>query len=91
MFDERMLHFISKLAEMHVNPEVSDPKRISEIPDDERSEGEERPNWPTGTSPGPSWHGLFKDVGIFTEHEWNFLMCKCLASMGKHNGVARFT
>ncbi|KAF8203239.1 hypothetical protein BJ912DRAFT_842338 [Pholiota molesta] len=81
MFDERMLHFISKLAEMHVNPEVSDPKRISEIPDDGRSEGEERPNWPTGTSPGPSWHGLFKDVGIFTEHEWNFLMCKCLASM----------
>lgn len=74
---------------MHVNPEVSDPKRISEIPDDEGSEGEERPHWSNDTSLGPSWHGLFKDVGIFTEHEWNFLMCKCLASMGKHNDVAR--
>ncbi|KAF9472467.1 hypothetical protein BDN70DRAFT_886944 [Pholiota conissans] len=82
MFDERMLHFISKLAEMHVNPDVSNPKRVSEIPDDERSEGEERPNWSDNTSPGISvWSGLFKDVGIFTDHEWNFLMCKCLASM----------
>ncbi|KAF8971515.1 hypothetical protein BDZ97DRAFT_1913988 [Flammula alnicola] len=82
MYDERMLHFISKLTEMHVNPEVSSPKKISEIPDDERSEGEGRPNWHTNGSPAHGiWQGLFKDVGIFTEHEWNFLMCKCLASM----------
>lgn len=85
-YDERMLHFLSKLAEMHVASEVSDPRRIEEIPDDERSEDEERPVWSSshhGVSNG-SWPGVYKDVGIFTEHEWNFLMCKCLASMGTY-------
>lgn len=85
MYDERMLHMISKLTEVHVDPTVSDPKRISELPDDEVSEGEHRPQW-DGIGPVPGhgqWQGLYKDVGIFTEHEWNFLMCKCLASMGK--------
>ncbi|CAA7258799.1 unnamed protein product [Cyclocybe aegerita] len=83
MYDERMLHFLSKLTEKHTNPEVSNPKRITEIPDDERSEGEGRPDWSDDHLAGPrgSWPGLYKDVGIFTEHEWNFLMCKCLASM----------
>lgn len=90
MFDERMLHFVAKLAEMHVDLEASNPKRIPEIPDDERSEDDERPNLFNGTPPGLSiWNGLFKDVGIFTEHEWNFLMCKCLASMGKCNAVTQ--
>ncbi|KAH9487110.1 Proteasome activator complex subunit 4 [Psilocybe cubensis] len=83
MFDERMLFFISKLAELHVNPQVSDPKKVKELPDDEISEGEERPDWSEkANATGPyMWTGLYKDVGIFTEHEWNFLMCKCLASM----------
>ncbi|KAF8168284.1 hypothetical protein B0H34DRAFT_792908 [Crassisporium funariophilum] len=82
MYDERMLHFISKLTEMHTNPEASDPKKIAKIPDDERSDDEGRPNWfPNDTANISVSHGLYKDVGIFTEHEWNFLMCKCLASM----------
>ncbi|RXW16590.1 hypothetical protein EST38_g9267 [Candolleomyces aberdarensis] len=83
MYDERMLHFLSKLAEMHVVPDVSDPKRIKDIPDDERCEGEGRPEWPlhqSAPATGP-WTGIYKDVGIFSEHEWNLLMCKCLASM----------
>lgn len=88
MFDERMLHFISKLTEMHVNPEVSDPAKVSDLPDDGMSEEERRPQWSRKPSPSPYvWPGLYKDVGIFTEHEWNFLMCKCLASMGEHEGV----
>jgi proteasome activator subunit 4 len=83
MYDERMLHFISWLAEMHVSPEVSDPRKILEIPDDERSEGEGRPRWPQeDIKENTVWPGLYKDVGIFTEHEWHLLMCKCLASMG---------
>lgn len=83
MYDERMLHFLSKLAEMHVVPDVSDPKRVVDIPDDERSEGEGRPEWSSQSTPaaGP-WTGIYKDVGIFSDHEWNLLMCKCLASMG---------
>ena len=86
MYDERMLDFLSKLTEMHVSPEVSDPRRISELPDDERSEDEGRPNWSGGgvsNLPDTStWRGIYKDVGIFTEHEWHLIMCKCLASMG---------
>ena len=84
MYDERMLHFISRLTQVHLNPEASDPMNIAELPDDERSEDEGRPNWYANTASHTAWHGLYKDVGIFTEHEWNLLMCKCLASMGKH-------
>ncbi|KAF9014988.1 hypothetical protein BDQ17DRAFT_1418116 [Cyathus striatus] len=83
-YDERMLHFISKLVEMHVAPEVSDPRKIAQIPDDERSEGEGRPTWTSsvnGVAENGYWPGLFKDVGIFSDYEWEFLMCKCLASM----------
>lgn len=83
MYDERMLHFLSWLAEMHVAPEVSDPKKVLEIPDDEKSDGEGRPHWSQdGMKEHTTWSGLYKDVGIFTEHEWHLLMCKCLASMG---------
>lgn len=82
MFDERMLEFLSTLAEMHVDPTISDPAKVKSIPDDERSEGEDRPCWGRDDlSASPKWSGLYKDVGIFTEHEWNFIMCKCLASM----------
>jgi proteasome activator subunit 4 len=86
MYDERMLDFLSRLAEMHVAPEISDPRKIAEIPDDERSEGEGRPTWSgDGFNDLPdsvTWPGIYKDVGIFTEHEWHLVMCKCLASMG---------
>ncbi|KXN83586.1 Proteasome activator complex subunit 4 [Leucoagaricus sp. SymC.cos] len=82
-YDERMLHLVSRLSEMHVVPEVSDPKKIAQIQDDAISEGETRPNWSKNNSQKDEsyWPGLYKDVGIFTEHEWNLLMCKCLASM----------
>lgn len=76
-----MLQFLSCLAEMHVDPTISDPARIYETPDDERSEDEDRPKWKDDHA-GQTWSGLYKDVGIFTEHEWHHIMCKCLASMG---------
>ncbi|CAL1696420.1 unnamed protein product [Somion occarium] len=82
MYDERMLQFLSRIAEMHVDPTISDPRRIDEIPDDARSEDEGRPNWPKeDLEPKWRWSGLYQDVGIFTEREWNYIMCKCLASM----------
>ncbi|KAJ3811833.1 hypothetical protein F5876DRAFT_38753 [Lentinula aff. lateritia] len=82
-YDERMLHFLSKLAEMHVSPEVSDPRKIHSIPDDERSEDEGRLHGSNDTNlkDDAYWPGLYRDVGIFSEHEWSLLMCKCLASM----------
>lgn len=86
MYDERMLEFLAKLAEMHVEPDISDPRKIAEIPDDEISEGESREKWAHGDVPeGSDWGGIYKDVGIFTEHEWHLLMCKCLQSMGRPN------
>ncbi|KAF8998336.1 hypothetical protein BDZ89DRAFT_1105652 [Hymenopellis radicata] len=82
IYDDRMLSFLSKLAEMHVSPEVSNPLKITEIPDDERSEGETRPKWaPDDAREDFVWSGIYKDIGIFTEHEWGLIMCKCLASM----------
>ncbi|KAI9066676.1 hypothetical protein FKP32DRAFT_1589371 [Trametes sanguinea] len=82
MFDDRMLQFLARLAEMHVDPTVSDPQRIAEIPDDARSEGEGRPNWPKDDLETKwRWSGLFSDVGIFSETEWNYIMAKCMASM----------
>lgn len=85
MFDERMLQFISRLSEMHLDPSASDPRKIQEIPDDARTEDEGRPEWQKDDlkSPGRRWGGIYKDVGIFSDHDWNFLMSKCLASMGK--------
>jgi hypothetical protein len=83
IYDERMLQFLAQLAEMHVEPETSDPKKIDEIPDDARSESEGRPNWSKDDLGSTGlWTGIYKDVGIFTDYDWHFIMCKCLASMG---------
>lgn len=83
LYDERMLQFLSRLAELHVDSSVSDPRKIPNIPDDEISEGEERPSWsPDDLREQETWPGLYADVGMLTEHQWNLLMCKCLASMG---------
>ena len=89
LYDERMLQFLARIAETHVDPLISDPKRVETIPDDEisTSEGEGRPHWnrdDMDTSGKYRWSGLYKDVGVFTDREWNFLMCKCLASMGAY-------
>ena len=83
MFDDRMLQFLARVAEMHVDPSVSDPQRIEDIPDDELSEGEGRPNWSKEDLDSKfKWSGLFSDVGIFSDADWSFIMAKCMASMG---------
>lgn len=82
-YDEEMLHFLAELAEMHVDFKVSDPARIEEIPDDARSEGEGRADWPKDDLEREGcWTGIYKDVGIFSDDEWRFIMAKCLSSMG---------
>lgn len=91
MFDERMLQFLARVAELHTDPSVSDPRRIEEIPDDERSEDEGRPKFPQDNLDAKwGWSGLYKDVGIFTDREWNMIMTKCLASMGMRIACSRF-
>ncbi|KAJ7630634.1 hypothetical protein FB45DRAFT_1027837 [Roridomyces roridus] len=82
MFDERMLEFLASLSEMHVASDVSDPRKLAELPDDAKSEGEGRPQWSEDDLNATSaWPGIYKDVGVFTEHEWSLLMCKCINSM----------
>ncbi|GBE78103.1 hypothetical protein SCP_0109850 [Sparassis crispa] len=82
MYDERMLQFLSTLSETHVDPTVSDPRRIEQIPDDAESDDEGRPMWPKDDLRTKwRWSGIYQDVGIFNDHDWHFLMCKCLASM----------
>jgi len=83
IFDGRLLEFMAQLAEMHTDPAVSDPQRIKDIPDDAKSDDESRPTWKDDDlkSDGP-WYGIYKDVGIFTDMDWQFIMCKCLAFMG---------
>ncbi|KAJ7785985.1 hypothetical protein B0H16DRAFT_1488812 [Mycena metata] len=82
MFDDRMLDFLASLVEIHVVSDVSDPRKAAELPDDAKSEGEGRPQWSEDDlSTGSHWPGIYKDVGMFTEHEWSLLMCKCINSM----------
>ena len=77
------MYFLAQLAEMHVDPTVSDPKRIQEIPDDARDPNEPQARWnKDDIPPYEAWKGINKEVGIFSEEEWNTIMCKCLASMG---------
>ena len=92
MYDERMLQFLARLAEMHVDPTASDPRKIRDLPDDAISADESRPQWPNEDLQfsGSYWGGLHKDVGIFTEYDWSFIMTKCLASMGQFKDIEVF-
>lgn len=83
MFDERMLSFFADLAVMHIDPTKSDPALLKEIPDDaEEGEGVRWDKSDLREAEGGEWSGIWKDVGMFTDDEWSFIMCKCLASMG---------
>jgi len=86
MYDERQLALLSQLAEMHMDPSISDPARINDIPDDALEPGEERVRWKAdedmGGDSAKPWRGIYKDVGIFSSEEWDFILCKCLGSMG---------
>lgn len=84
LYTSRMIAFLAKLAEMHVDPTVSDPARRQSIPDDAKREEETRLHWDNSDLKtfGP-WKGIWKDVGIFTDEQWNKIMCTTLSSMGK--------
>ncbi|EJU01100.1 hypothetical protein DACRYDRAFT_22883 [Dacryopinax primogenitus] len=81
VWDARSFQMLSQVAELHVDPTVSDPKRVREIPDDAREGRKQRIVWEKDPVPKGAWKGLFKDVGIFDEEQWNFMMIKCLATM----------
>lgn len=67
-YDERMLAFLSQLAELHVDPTQSDPRLVNEIPDDAVGEGESRVSFDqSDLKSSYLWTGVTKEVGIFTE------------------------
>ena len=37
----------------------------------------------------PTWSGIRKDIGVFTEQEFEFLMSKCLRSLSESHTVKR--
>ena len=79
-----MVEFLADLAMLHVDPGVSNPAKITQLPDDAISEDEKRPNWSKeDLRVEDPWPGLFRDVGIFSAHEWDYIMCKCLSSMSR--------
>jgi proteasome activator subunit 4 len=86
MYTSRMIAFLAKLAELHVDPSVSDPARIQSISDDARRTGDSKVQWDRSDMQiSVPWTGIWKDVGIFTDDQWSKLMCYTLSSMGKHD------
>jgi len=44
---------------------------------------------PGGSAAVPKWKGIRKEVGIFTDQQFAFIMTKCLRTMGKTNSLLR--
>lgn len=104
MYTEQWLDVISRLAEKHVDPNVSDPKHIERLRKlaQGKASGSSEPvgaaeDSTTGTTkgdaapPAEKWKGIRKDVGIFTHEQWDFLMSKMLRAMGIPVGNIRKT
>lgn len=98
IWDEQWLDMCEQLAAKHLDPSVSDPDIIDELRQMSKDSGiyvEEkikledllRPDdgmlKDESTATTLEWKGIRKDVGIFTETQFAFIMTKCLRSMGK--------
>lgn len=103
MYTEQWLDVISRLAEKHVDPNVSDPKHIERLRKASQAQSidiiSSAPGdtmktdtaVTSGDAPAEKWKGIRKDVGIFTTEQWDFLMSKMLRAMGIPVGNVRKT
>lgn len=103
MYTEQWLDVISRLAEKHVDPNVSDPKHVDRLRKAALAQNQlngkaatppiEAGQADTAASdlPKEKWKGIRKDVGIFTIEQWDFLMSKMLRAMGIPVGNIRKT
>lgn len=96
VYDEQMLDLLAQLSVTHLNPKVSNPKRLETIPKTALnigSEGEDAfegdefdvdddPEEEDNAPEDGSWRGIRKEIGILTEKEFQMVMTKCLRSMG---------
>lgn len=105
---------VAALTVLHLNPKLSDPKRITKIPqsplnpvsnsgkssseqsedDDQSHEGfkvdamdldhAQSQEKPQGDAENPSkWKGVRSDIGILTEKQFQTVVTKCIATLGK--------
>jgi proteasome activator subunit 4 len=85
-YDDQWLELCARLAEEHVDPHLSHPRVVDELK--KAAEQQEPPcdKDETEVIPVPTedyWQGIRKDVGIFTDVQFSFIMSKCLRTMGK--------
>jgi proteasome activator subunit 4 len=95
IWDEQWLDMTKRLAVRHLDPAASDPDIVEELRVRAREAGElvegvrveDMANDDVGAmdvdaEATTEWRGIRKDVGIFTETQWAFIMTKCLRAMG---------
>nr|XP_019049698.1 proteasome activator subunit 4 [Kwoniella bestiolae CBS 10118]OCF28628.1 proteasome activator subunit 4 [Kwoniella bestiolae CBS 10118] len=90
LWDDQASDLMGQLAIAHIDPGKSDPSVIKRIPKDTHNTPEEQANNPSvrrsllppeENLADPNWGGVRKDVGIFSDQEFEFLMSKCLRSL----------
>ncbi|KAI5481022.1 proteasome activator subunit 4 [Pseudohyphozyma bogoriensis] len=87
IWDEQWLDFMERLSFLHLDPSKSHPELVDELRTMAREKGMDIPEvkveeWAGMPTPRGEWKGIRKDVGIYTEEQWAFIMTKCLRSMG---------
>lgn len=91
IWDEQWLDLIERLSVKHLDPAASDPGIVEELREMARKEGETVEGVRVeemgreadmDVEEEGEWGGIRKDVGIFTETQWGFIMTKCLRAMG---------
>lgn len=91
IWDEQWLDLMERLSVKHLDPTASDPRIVEELREMARKEGEmvEGARVEDMGREGDmdveeegEWSGIRKNVGIFTETQWGFIMTKCLRAMG---------
>lgn len=88
LYDEQMLDVLARLTVMHVNPKVSNPKRVGKIPKSSLPSKEEDVDMMEVTSEvdddasegnevtesDADWPGIRKDIGLLTETQFDLVM-----------------
>jgi hypothetical protein len=78
IYDDQWLDLLARLAERHVDPNLSHPRLVEALKDAAEQHG----GLLDADVPLTDWAGIRKDVGIFTDEEFSFIMSKCLRVMG---------
>jgi proteasome activator subunit 4 len=81
IYDDQWLDMLARLAERHVDPHLSHPRMVEALKD---TTAQHEGLLEASISLDDHWAGIRKDVGIFTDGQFSFIMSKCLHAMGKY-------